>query len=174
MEYHGIGERFEYDGVVLEVMEYHDKPMPCSGCYFLNFHDEDYNCEKSLCRRDERKDKKDVIYRFVEKCKPNDIEQKIAKRVEDMDKVFATQATNNQSDEEIYGSLLDKLFATYKEKNADYGSAFSEMFDELGIDYAYGNSVRRLTALRYCASSLIWSRMRGLKMLCSIRQGMRY
>ena len=68
------------------------------------------------------------------------MEQKkeITKRVEGMDKAFATQVTNPQSDEEIYGSLLDKLFTTYKAKDADYGSAFSEMFDELGIDYAYG------------------------------------
>ena len=54
------------------------------------------------------------------------------------DKTFATQVTNNQSDEKIYGSLLDKLFTTYKAKNHDYSNAFSEMFDELGIDYAYG------------------------------------
>lgn len=90
MKYHEIGERFEYDGVMLEVMEYHDKPMPCSGCYFLHLHDEDYNCEKSLCRRDERKDKKDVIYRFVEKCKTKDMEQKTEIKVEGKDEAFAS------------------------------------------------------------------------------------
>ena len=148
MEYHEIGERFEYDGVVLEVMEYHDKPLPCSGCYFLNFHDEDYNCEKSLCRRDERKDKKDVIYRFVEKCKPKGMEQKRQIKVEGTDKVFATHVGNVQSDEEIYGSLLDKLFTTYKAKDADYGSAFSEMFDELGIDYAYGKLREKMNRIK--------------------------
>ena len=298
MEYHEIGERFNYEGVVLEVMEYHDKPMPCSGCYFLHFHDEDYNCEKSLCRRDERKDKKDVIYRFVEKCKPNDIEQEkpkennnmkkqiyyadltpcdnmqdyketafvpqfvlddtkefdtkppigvvqlathfgwcivakwynngstriyggtadairagvsilggccdsgdcgyafgeekiFSKKVSEKDisvfdgytteillrmekkteferiqeerdkiiqktdfiiegtgKVFATQVTNIQSDEEIYGSLLDKLFTTYKAKDADYWSAFAEMFDELGIDYAYGKLREKMNRIK--------------------------
>ena len=148
MEYHEIGERFEYDGVVLEVMEYHDKPMPCSGCYFLHLHDEDYNCEKSLCRRDERKDKKDVIYRFVEKCKPNDMEQKTEIKVEGTDKMFATHVGNVQSDEEIYGSLLDKLFTTYKAKDADYGSAFAEMFDELGIDYAYGKLREKMNRIK--------------------------
>ena len=81
----------------------------------------------------------------------NHIEQKIAKRVEGMDKAFATQMTNPQSDEEIYGSLLDKLFTTYKAKNHDYSNAFSEMFDELGIDYAYGKlreKINRIKALR--------------------------
>ena len=55
------------------------------------------------------------------------------------------------NDEEMYGSLLDKLFMTYKSKNADYGSAFSEMFDELGIDYAYGKlreKMHRIKTLR--------------------------
>ena len=78
------------------------------------------------------------------------MEQKteITKRVEGMDKVFATHVGNVQSDEEIYGSLLDKLFATYKSKNADYGSAFSEMFDELGIDYAYGKLREKMNRIK--------------------------
>lgn len=70
---------------------------------------------------------------------------------EGTDKTFAPQATNNQSDEEIYGSMLDKLFTTYKAKNHDYSNAFSEMFDELGIDYAYGklrDKMNRIKALR--------------------------
>ena len=78
----------------------------------------------------------------------NHIEQKIAKRVEGMDKAFATQVTNPQSDEEIYGSLLDKLFTTYKAKDADYGSAFAEMFDELGIDYAYGKLREKMNRIK--------------------------
>ena len=81
------------------------------------------------------------------------MEQKteITKRVEGTDKVFATHVGNVQSDEEIYGSLLDKLFTTYKAKNHDYSNAFSEMFDELGIDYAYGKlreKMNRIKALR--------------------------
>ena len=62
------------------------------------------------------------------------MEQKTEFMVAGTDKVFATHVGNIQSDEEIYGSLLDKLFTTYKSKNADYGSAFGEMFEELGID----------------------------------------
>ena len=78
----------------------------------------------------------------------NHIEQKMAKRVEDKDKVFATQMTNPQSDEEIYGSLLDKLFTTYKAKDADYGSSFAEMFDELRIDYAYGKLREKMNRIK--------------------------
>ena len=79
------------------------------------------------------------------------MKQKTEIKANDTDKTFATQVTNNQSDEEIYGSLLDKLFTTYKAKDADYGSAFAEMFDELGIDYAYGKlreKINRIKALR--------------------------
>ena len=64
------------------------------------------------------------------------------------DKTFATQVTNNQSDEKIYGSLLDKLFTTYKAKNHDYSNAFSEMFDELGIDYAYGKLREKMNRIK--------------------------
>ena len=80
--------------------------------------------------------------------KPKDMEHKTEIKVEGTDKVFATQVTNIQSDEEIYGSLLDKLFATYKSKNADYGSAFAEMFDELGIDYAYGKLREKMNRIK--------------------------
>lgn len=52
------------------------------------------------------------------------------------------------NDEEMYGSLLDKLFMTYKSKNADYGSAFAEIFDELGIDYAYGKLREKMNRIK--------------------------
>ena len=78
------------------------------------------------------------------------MEQKaeITKRVEGTDKAFATHVGNVQSDEEIYGSLLDKLFTTYKDKNHDYSNAFSEMFDELGIDYAYGKLREKMNRIK--------------------------
>ena len=76
------------------------------------------------------------------------MEQKTEIKVEGTDKVFATQVTNIQSDEEIYGSLLDKLFTTYKAKDADYGSAFAEIFDELGIDYAYGKLREKMNRIK--------------------------
>lgn len=76
------------------------------------------------------------------------MEQKTEFMVAGTDKVFATHAGNIQSDEEIYGSLLDKLFTTYKAKDADYGSAFAEMFDELGIDYAYGKLREKMNRIK--------------------------
>ena len=76
------------------------------------------------------------------------MEQKTEIKVEGTDKTFITQVTNPQSDEEIYGSLLDKLFTTYKAKDADYGSAFAEMFDELGIDYAYGKLREKMNRIK--------------------------
>ena len=76
------------------------------------------------------------------------MKQKTEIKANDTDKTFATQVTNNQSDEEIYGSLLDKLFTTYKAKDADYGSAFAEMFDELGIDYAYGKLREKMNRIK--------------------------
>ena len=76
------------------------------------------------------------------------MEQKTEFMVAGTDKAFATHVGNVQSDEEIYGSLLDKLFTTYKAKDADYGSAFAEMFDELGIDYAYGKLREKMNRIK--------------------------
>ena len=79
------------------------------------------------------------------------MEQKTEIKIKGTDKVFAPHVGNIQSDEEISGSLLDKLFTTYKAKNHDYSNAFSEMFDELGIDYAYGKlreKINRIKVLR--------------------------
>ena len=95
-----------------------------------------------------RADNQYVYYKLVEQCKTKDMEQKTEIKVEGTDKVFATQVTNIQSDEEIYGSLLDKLFTTYKAKNHDYSNAFSEMFDELGIDYAYGKLREKMNRIK--------------------------
>ena len=146
MEYHEIGERFEYNGVVLEVV----KRDNCNDCFFLN----SMKCgimSHMRCNSLLRRDDTSISYKLVEQCKTKDMEQKTEIKVEGTDKTFATQVTNPQSDEEIYGSLLDKLFTTYKAKDADYGSAFAEMFDELGIDYAYGKlreKMNRINVLR--------------------------
>ena len=53
--------------------------------------------------------------------------------------------------EDYIKSLTNKLALTLQAKNADYGSSFAEMFDELGIDYAYGKlreKINRIKALR--------------------------
>lgn len=53
--------------------------------------------------------------------------------------------------EDYIKSLTNNLALTLQAKNHDYNSAFSEMFDELGIDYAYGKlreKMNRIKALR--------------------------
>ena len=149
MEYHEIGERFEYDGVVLEVTDYNeyvegDVIPPCYMCFLYG------KCVgwATNCLPFDRKDGNYAYYKLVEQCKPKDMEQKTEIIVEGTDKVFTTHVGNVQSDEEIYGSLLDKLFTTYKAKDADYGSAFAEMFDELGIDYAYGKLREKMNRIK--------------------------
>ena len=149
MEYHEVGERFEYDGVTLEVVDYNeyaddDVRAPCYMCYF------DGKCAElaTQCYPSERSDLNYAYYKLIELCKTKDMEQKMEINVEGTDKVFAAHVGNVQSDEEIYGSLLDKLFTTYKAKDADYGSAFAEMFDELGIDYAYGKLREKMNRIK--------------------------
>ena len=144
MEYHEIGERFEFNGVVLEVIE----TSGCASCFFSEYMICKLKDEPKYCGVDTRNDNKCISYKLVEQCKPKDFEQKTEIWIDGSDKEFAFQETNNQSDEEIYGSLLDKLFTTYKAKNADYGSAFSEMFDELGIDYAYGKLREKMNRIK--------------------------
>ena len=179
MKYHEIGEIFEHDGVLLEVV---NSPTTnwidtCCRCYFYN------TCthEDIKCTRSTRKDNRDIVFNRIEASDIREIrekeilggidtfftdrelnilkmidkqkekrnmEQKAEFKVEGTDNVFATKVTNNQSDEEIYGSLLDKLFTTYKAKDADYGSAFAEMFDELGIDYAYGKLREKMNRIK--------------------------
>ena len=144
MEYHEIGERFEYDGVVLEVIEAQD----CAHCFFRENRICKLESYTPYCGSNSRFDKRVISYKLVEQCKPKDIEQKTEFMVAGTDKVFATHVGNVQSDEEIYGSLLDKLFTTYKAKNHDYSNAFSEMFDELGIDYAYGKLREKMNRIK--------------------------
>ena len=72
MEYHEIGERFEYDGVVLEVSVSTDG---CAGCFFCK---ED-GCISSFpvnCSVHERNDCKSIVYKLVENCKTKDMDQK--------------------------------------------------------------------------------------------------
>ena len=144
MEYHEIGERFEYDGVILEVIGL----TGCASCFFNEYGECELKDDPKYCGIDTRNDKRSISYKLIEQCKPKDMEQKTEFKVEGTDKVFATHVGNVQSDEEIYGSLLDKLFTTYKAKDADYGSAFAEMFDELGIDYAYGKLREKMNRIK--------------------------
>lgn len=144
MKYHEKGEKFEYNGVLLEVIE----TSGCTSCFFWG----DGICKSEdkpmYCGSDTRADKRVISYKLVGLCEKKGMEQKTEICVDGADKEFAFQVTNNQSDEEIYGSLLEKLFTTYKAKNADYGSAFAEMFDELGIDYAYGKLREKMNRIK--------------------------
>ena len=50
-----------------------------------------------------------------------------------------------------FKEITDKMSDTYKRKNHDYGNAFSEMYDELGINYGYGKireKVNRIKTLK--------------------------
>ena len=143
MEYHEIGKRFEHDGNLLEVV----KRDNCEDCFFRGR----VECgvmSPMRCSSDVRNDDTSIIYKLVGLCHLNAMEQKTEIKIKGTDKTFATHVTNIQSDEEIYGSLLDKLFTTYKAKDADYGSAFAEMFDELGIDYAYGKLREKMNRIK--------------------------
>ena len=68
MEYLKIGERFEYDGVMLEVVELGIKD-DCPFCYFF---DKKCNLSELPCSASSRLDKKHVIYKLVEQCKPKE------------------------------------------------------------------------------------------------------
>ena len=68
MEYHEIGERFEYDGVILEVI----KAPGCRSCFFVGCHL--MRCElkdkPKYCGIDTRNDNESISYKYVELCKP--------------------------------------------------------------------------------------------------------
>ena len=58
---------------------------------------------------------------------------------------------SSNEDAKTFKSITDKMSDTYKRKNHDYGNAFSEMYDELGINYGYGKireKVNRIKTLK--------------------------
>lgn len=58
---------------------------------------------------------------------------------------------NEKADADRFKEITDKMSDTYKRKNHDYGNAFSEMYDELGINYGYGKireKVNRIKTLK--------------------------
>ena len=71
MEYHEIGERFEYGGVVLEVVE----ASLCKDCFFLG----NIKCvleSPMYCWVNNRKDKKCISYKLIEQCKTKDMKKR--------------------------------------------------------------------------------------------------
>lgn len=58
---------------------------------------------------------------------------------------------SEKSDADRFKEITDKMSDTYNRKNHDYGNAFSEMYDELGINYGYGKireKVNRIKTLK--------------------------
>ena len=70
--FHEVGERFEYKGNVLEVIE----DSYCKCCFFNN----SWICElmeiPKYCGTDTRFDNKSISYKLVEQCKTKNMEQK--------------------------------------------------------------------------------------------------
>ena len=63
----------------------------------------------------------------------------------------AQKTANKKTDGDRFKEITDKMIDTYKCKNHDYGNAFSEMYDELGINYGYGKireKVNRIKTLK--------------------------
>ena len=61
------------------------------------------------------------------------------------------EAANGKTDADRFKEIIDKMSDTYNRKNHDYGNAFSEMYDELGINYGYGKireKVNRIKTLK--------------------------
>ena len=61
------------------------------------------------------------------------------------------KSANEKTDADRFKEIIDKMSDTYKRKNHDYGNAFSEMYDELGINYGYGKireKVNRIKTLK--------------------------
>ena len=59
---------------------------------------------------------------------------------------------SKKTDADRFKDITDKMCDIYKRKNHDYGNAFSEMYDELGINYGYGKireKVNRIKTLKY-------------------------
>ena len=71
MEYHKIGERFEYGGVMLEVIGL----TGCASCFFNEYGECKLEDDPKYCGIDTRNDKRSISYKLVEQCKTKDMEQ---------------------------------------------------------------------------------------------------
>lgn len=98
MDYHEIGERFEYKGAMLEVVGgYGSQETDCVNCAFVNYSP----CFDNFCTPSNRKDWRNVYYKLVKQCETKDMEQKTEIKVEGTDKTFVTQATNSLKIEDL-------------------------------------------------------------------------
>ena len=67
MEYHEIGERFEFNGVELEVIEGQGDTTDCISCYFR--YSDCIAFKEMWCNSRLRSDKSPIYYKLVEQCK---------------------------------------------------------------------------------------------------------
>ena len=82
MEYHEIGERFEFNGVELEVIEGQGDTTDCISCYFR--YSDCIAFKETWCNSRLRSDKSPIYYKLVEQCKPKDMEQKTEIKVDNV------------------------------------------------------------------------------------------
>ena len=73
MEYHEIGERFEYNGVVLEVVGL----TGCASCFFNEYGECKLKDDPKYCGIDTRNDKRSISYKLIKQCKTKGMEQEI-------------------------------------------------------------------------------------------------
>ena len=71
------------------------------------------------------------------------MKQKTEIKANDTDKTFATQVTNNQSDEEIYGSLLDKFLQRTRLKMRITGQHLLKCLTSWALTTLTASCVRR-------------------------------
>ena len=65
--------------------------------------------------------------------------------------LYENNFEQSNEDCKAFKDITDKMSDTYKRKNHDYGNAFSEMYDQLGINYGYGKireKVNRIKTLK--------------------------
>ena len=82
MEYHEIGERFEYNGVVLGVAIGTGNMFDCKRCYFC--HSNCLSLDNMNCDKRKRLDGTPIYYKLIEQCKPKDMEQKTEIKVDNV------------------------------------------------------------------------------------------
>ena len=81
MEYHEIGDRFEYNGVMLEVVGgYGSSETDCVNCALVS----KSPCLRNFCTPCNRKDERNVYYKLVKQCEPKDMEQKAEIKVDNV------------------------------------------------------------------------------------------
>ena len=82
MEYHEIGERFEYNGVVLGVAIGIGSIDDCKKCYFR--YSDCFALQNTHCYKRKRLDGTPIYYKLIEQCKPKDMEQKTGIKVDNV------------------------------------------------------------------------------------------